>query len=89
MIVFEVVSPSSVRLDRVTKLFEYQAVLTIRRYIIVEPDAAVMTVYARDAADEPFRAQGLAEGDILWLPEIDVEIPVADIYEGVEFAQAP
>ena len=85
VVVFEVISPSSVRTDRVTKLREYQAVPTIRRYVIVEPDAATVTVLSRDHANEPFRAAGLAGDDTLQLPEIGIEIPVAAIYEGIAF----
>ena len=82
VIVVEVVSPSSVRMDRITKLREYQAVPTIRRYVIVEPDAMAVTVLSRDHADEAFRAAGLTEGDTLHLPEVGIEIPVASLYEG-------
>ena len=86
VIVFEVVSPSSVRTDRVTKLREYQAVPSIRRYIIVEPDAVALTVLSRDHAHEMFHATGLAEADLLALPEIGIEIPVADLYAGLALA---
>jgi len=85
VIVFEVVSPSSVRIDRVIKLREYQAVSTIRRYVIVEPDAIAITVFSRDHEGEAFRATGLAEDDILQLTEVGIEIPVAAIYEGIAF----
>ena len=87
VVVFEVISPSSVRTDRITKLREYQAVPTIRRYVIVEPDAVAVTVLSRDHANEPFRVAGLAEDDILQLPEIGIEIPVAAIYEGIAFGK--
>jgi Uma2 family endonuclease len=83
VIAFEVVGPSSVRADRVTKLREYQAVPTIRRHVIVEPDAAAVTVLSRDHEGEAFRAAGLAEDDILSLSEIGIEIPVAAIDEGI------
>lgn len=83
VIVVEVVSPSSVRMDRITKLREYQAVPTIRRYVIVEPDAMAVTVLSRDHAGEAFRAAGLTEDDTLHLPEVGIEIPVAAIYEGI------
>lgn len=82
VIVIEVVSPSSVRMDRITKLREYQAVPTIRRYVIVEPDAMAVTVLSRDQANEAFRAAGLTEGDTLHLPEVGIELPVASLYEG-------
>ena len=87
VVVFEVVSPSSVRTDHVTKLREYQAVPSIRRYIIVEPGAVALTVLSRDHADEVFHATGLTETDILALPEIGIEIPLAELYAGL--APAP
>lgn len=74
---------SSVRTDRIVKLREYAAVPTIRRYIMVEPDAMAVTVLSRDHADEPFRAAGLGEDDTLHLPEVGIEIPVAALYESI------
>lgn len=83
VVVFEVVSLSSVRTDRVTKLREYQAVPSIRRYIIIEPATVALTVLSRDHAGEAFRATGLTDTDILRLPEIGIEIPVAELYAGL------
>ena len=89
VVVFEVISPSSGHTDRVVKLREYAAVPTIRRYLIVESDTATVTVLSRDHEGEAFRAAGLTEGDILDLPEIGIEIPIAAIYEGLAFNEAP
>ena len=47
------------------KLREYGTVPTIRRYVIVELDAAAVTVLSRDGAGEPFRTAGLDAGDVL------------------------
>lgn len=85
VIVFEVISPTSGRLDRVTKLREYQAVPTIRRYVLVESDTAAITVFSRDHENQAFSAAGLTSGETLHLPEIGIEIPLADIYEGFVF----
>ncbi len=85
VVVFEVISPTSGRIDRIVKLHEYGAVPTIRRYVIVESDTMAVTVLSRDGAAEPFRAAGLTEDDTLPLPEIGIEIPVAAIYEGIAF----
>jgi len=87
VIVFEVVSASSARMDRVVKPREYQAVSTIRRYIIVEPEAVAVTVYSREHAGEAFRTERLAGNAILPLPEIDIEIPLAALYEGLALGQ--
>ena len=85
VVVFEVISPTSGRIDRIIKLHEYQAVPSIRRYVIVESDAMAVTALSRDQANEPFRAAGLTEADTLSLPEVGIEIPVAALYEGVAF----
>jgi len=87
VIVFEVVSPTTVRMDHVIKLREYQAVPTIRRYLIVESNAAVITLHARDQDGVPFDAGKLVDSDRIMLPEIGIELPVAAIYEGTDFGQ--
>jgi len=86
VIVFEVVSPSSVHMDHVIKLHEYQAVPTIRRYIIVESAAAV-TLHARDEDGVAFDSVKLGYSDMIPLPEIGIEIPAACIYERTAFSQ--
>jgi len=87
VIVFEVVSPSSVHMHHAIKLHEYQAVPTIRRYIIVESAAAAVTLNVRDQDGAAFEAETLGYSDMIRLPEIGIEIPVAAIYEGTAFAQ--
>ncbi len=85
VILFEVVSPGSLRLDRVVKLREYQAIASVRAYVIVESDAAAVTVLARDQEGDRFGATGLTEADRLDLPAIGVSMPVAEFYAGIEF----
>ena len=85
VVVFEVVSPTSIRNDRVVKVHEYGAVPSIRRYIIVESRAMAVSVLYRMGDDELFRTDAKGENETLLLPEIGIELPVADIYEGVSF----
>ena len=85
VVVFEVISPGSLRIDRVVKLREYQAVPSIRAYVIVESDAPAVTILSRDADGEPFRAAGLAEEDELALAAIGISVPVAEIYAAIDF----
>ena len=84
VVVFEVISPSSARMDRIVKLREYHAVPSIRRYVIVEQDSIGLTVFARQH-DEPWTASVLTDGDVLALPEIGIEVPVAALYAGIPF----
>jgi Uma2 family endonuclease len=47
VIVFEVPSPNSVHEDSTVKKLEYQAVPTIRRYVLIDQTKAAVTVHAR------------------------------------------
>ena len=87
VVVFEVISPRSGGMDRITKLREYQAVPSILRYVIVESTTAGLQVLHRDHGDETWRVQALTSGDSLGVPEVGTEIPVADIYEDVAFEE--
>jgi Uma2 family endonuclease len=81
VVVFEVASASTSRTDRIDKLREYQATESIRRYVIVEQDSIAATVFSRLGSD--WIARALTAGDLLQMPEIGIEIPLADIYADV------
>lgn len=83
VLVFEVLSPSSGRTDRIVKVREYYAVPSIRRYVIVESASGGLTVLDRQA--DGWRHTVLTLGDTLALPEIGIAFPVAELYEDVEF----
>lgn len=86
VVVFEVLTASSGRIDRIEKLLEYRAVPTIRRYLILETAGAAMTVHMRDGATDPWTTTALTAADVLAIPEIAVEIPVAEFYDGTDLA---
>ncbi|MCB8883930.1 Uma2 family endonuclease [Acidisoma cellulosilytica] len=86
VVVFEVLSPSSGATDRVVKVREYAAVSSIRRYVILEATAVGLLVLERSSLEQAWQTTALSNGDILRMPEIGIEIPVAEIYEGIEFA---
>ena len=84
VVVFEVVSESNARTDRFTKMREYHEVPSIKRYVLVEQATPVIVSYAREG-NEPWAATSLSIGDMLTMPEIDIEIPVSDIFDGISF----
>ena len=47
VVVFEVLSPSTSRTDRIEKLREYQATPSIQRYVILEQDSIAAMVFSR------------------------------------------
>ena len=88
VVVFEVVgrSADANRRDRIVKVREYAAVPSIQRYVILESSSVGLTVMERSSPDQPWQTTVLTNDDILRMPEISIEIPVAEIYDGIEFA---
>ena len=72
-------------MDRIIKVREYAAVPSIRRYVILESTGVGLTVMERSTPEEVWRVIILTNGDILHMPEVGIEIPVSDFYEGIEF----
>ena len=67
------------------KLREYAAADSIRRYVIVESASAGLTVHERQAAGQRWTGTSATVDDLLSLPEIGITIPVAELYESVDF----
>ena len=89
IVVFEVLSPASGRMDRIVKVREYAAVPSILRYVIVESSGVGLTVLERPAADQKWTVTTLLTAeDTLALPEIGIALPVAELYEAVEPPEA-
>jgi len=87
VVLFEIISPGSGRVDRIVKLREYAAIASARRYVIVESSSSGVLVLHRQGGEDPWTALALTAEDILELPEVGVQIPVAEFYADVEFAE--
>jgi Uma2 family endonuclease len=88
VIVFEVLSEGTANTDLVEKNAEYRATASIQRYVILEQTHAAAIVFARKGEDwisEIF----IGVQAMLRLPEIDSEIPLAEIYADVELTGTP
>jgi Uma2 family endonuclease len=81
IVIFEVLSPTTERIDRFVKAREYQAMPSVQRYVMLEQDTINAIVYARSG--ESWTHEILVADSVLALPEIGVELPLADLYEGV------
>ncbi|WP_428540890.1 Uma2 family endonuclease [Rhodopila sp.] len=86
VVVFEVLSQSTSRIDRIEKLREYQATPSIRRYVILEQDAVAATVYLK--RDESWTVSVLTGDAVLAMPEVNAEIPLPGVYADVELPSA-
>lgn len=85
VVVFEVLSPSTGGYDRIVKGREYQATPSVRRYVMLEQDSIAAAVYVRGEA--AWTHELLVADSILALPEIGVELPLAELYEGVDLGE--
>jgi Uma2 family endonuclease len=83
VVIFEVLSPSTASTDRIVKAGEYQATPSVQRYVMLEQDRIGATVYVR--AGTGWSVGILSTDAVLSMPEISVELPLAELYEGLVF----
>jgi len=82
VVVFEILSASTAHIDRVEKMREYWDAPSIQRYVLIEQEAISATAYVRDAGRWSGRV--LWAGDVLPLPEIGIELPLEELYVGLD-----
>jgi Uma2 family endonuclease len=86
VVIFEVLSPGAARVDRVTKNAEYRATASVQRYVMLEQDSQAATVFAREG--ERWVGSLLTGDAVLSMPEIGVEVALAELYEGLDLTEA-
>ncbi len=87
---FEVVSPSSERTDRLLEPRDYAAVPSLRHYVVVEQAFIGLSLYSRAGPEAPWTVETITELDAsLVLPALGIELPVREVYDGVELPGDP
>lgn len=82
IVAFEVLSPSTRRLDLDWKRTAYAGLASAHHYVIVAPDAVDVLQYARA---ERWQARALTEPqDVVTLPDLGVQISLAEIYHDTQ-----
>ena len=87
VVIFEVLSESTARTDRIDKNREYASTASVRRYVMLEQDQIAATVFER--VGDAWVGGILAADDTIRMPEIGIEIPLAELYEGLDFSNPP
>jgi Uma2 family endonuclease len=82
-LVVEVTSPSTVSLDEGPKFIAYQAITTLREYLLVSQDETRVTHYVRREGGAWERHDVTDAGASLELESIGCTLKLGDIYEGV------
>ncbi len=83
VVIVEVLSPSTEGYDRGAKFERVRTLESLRHYILVAQDRAVIDVFTLQA-DGAWALRTYRAGDSFRLDAIDVELSVDAIYEGVE-----
>ncbi len=85
VVIFEILSESTARIDHVDKNAEYRATPSVQRYVMLEQDSQAATVFAREG--ERWVGSLLTGDVVLAMPEIGIEVPLAELYEGLDLSQ--
>jgi Uma2 family endonuclease len=87
VVVFEVLSPSTASTDIGAKNEEYRDTPSIQRYVMLAQDRQQATVFERIGGDW---VGHIMSGDaVLLMPEIGIEVLLAELYAGVSFGGEP
>lgn len=87
-LIAEVISRSTRRVDQGEKKDAYTTISSLGVYLLVEQDSPTVTLFRRTAEGfvrELYRGLEAA----IPLAEIGMELPLAEVYEGVQFAPEP
>ena len=88
VVIFEILSKSSVKEDYGPKLSEYQSIPSLQRYVILQQTHRAAMIFARagDGWDYEFT---FGDAAVLAMPEIGISVPLAEIYEGITLESDP
>lgn len=83
-VIFEVLSRSTRRIDEGEKKDAYLTIDSLAAYVLIEQESPAAVVFRR--TDHGF-VREVYEGldAVIPLPEIDIALPLAEVYEGVDF----
>ena len=84
----EVLSKRTRRIDEGEKKDAYLTIPSLSVYLLVEQEMPLVVVYRRTAQGFVREVYEVLD-EVVPLSEIDVELPLADIYDGVEFVPEP
>jgi len=87
-VIVEVMSQATRRIDEGEKKDAYLTIPSLSAYVLLEQNAPAATVYRR--TEQAFRREvytGLTA--CISLREVDTELKLSDVYEGVEFVAEP
>jgi len=88
VVIFEVISKSTARTDRMVKNREYAATGSVRRYVMLEQGAIEGTMFVRTEDGGDWIGHILDSDSVLHMPEIGIELPLAEVYGNIDLSEA-
>jgi len=88
-VLFEVLSKSTEAYDRGLKAENYRRVETLQAYVLVSQDAPHVEIYERQASGKWLLHEANTLEAMLPIPELGIDLPLAEVYSGVEFPPPP
>ncbi|HEX9995979.1 MAG TPA: Uma2 family endonuclease [Abditibacterium sp.] len=83
-LIVEVLSPSTQNYDRAEKWEHYRQILELRDYILVSSDRVRVEHLRRDEQNQWILQTAIERSDVLRVPSLGLEIPLDEIYEGLD-----
>lgn len=88
VVIVEVMSEATRRIDEGEKKDAYLSIPSLSAYVLLEQDTPAAIVYHR--TEQGFRREVYRGPTVsIALSEVDVELPLADVYDGVELSAEP
>jgi Uma2 family endonuclease len=85
VVIFEVLSSNTATVDRIVKNREYRSIPSVRRYVMLEQDRIAATAFERQG--DHWISHILVDDAIVAMPEIGCAIPLAELYDGIDFTK--
>ncbi len=84
VLVVEVLSDSTRRVDLGEKRQAYLTIPTLKALLLVESDVLAATLYRRGPSGGFLREDYAGDGAVVPLPELGIELPLAEVFEGLD-----
>lgn len=85
VVIFEILSPSNEAWDRGGKFHEYQRLSSLREYVLISQDKALIEIYSRRDVGWLLRSVEGREESITLESVENLTLPLAEVYERVVF----
>ena len=82
LLVIEILSPGTQKKDRMSKFDNYRTLSSLKEYVLVNQNRATVSTFSQAKAWQETRVQETDQQ--MYLASLDIMIPLADIYEGIE-----